>query len=251
MKLVSWNVNGIRAILKKNFLSYVASENPDILCLQETKARQEQVEAILPEYKHQFWNAAERPGYSGTAIFSKQKPIEVNLGIGIKEHDTEGRVITLELPKFFLVNVYTPNSGNELKRLDYRQTWDKAFAKYVAGLQKTKPVVTCGDFNVAHEEIDLARPDENHLSAGFTDQERDGFRNLLKIGLIDSFRHQYPGRENAYSWWSYRTAARERNIGWRIDYFCCSQALQKQIKDAFICAQVLGSDHCPVGLLLL
>jgi exodeoxyribonuclease III len=250
MKLISWNVNGIRAILKKNFLSYVEQEAPDILCLQETKAHPEQVDAILHEYKHQFWNSAVKKGYSGTLVFTKKKPIEVNLGIGVKEHDTEGRVITLEFPKWFLVNVYTPNSGSELKRLEYRQGWDKAFRKYLKHLEKSKPVITCGDLNVAHEDIDLARPKDNHFSAGFTDEERDGIRALLKAGFVDSFREKNPDKKDCYSWWSYRTMARERNIGWRIDYFLYSEALKKSVKDAFIRDDVWGSDHCPVGIII-
>lgn len=248
MKLVSWNVNGIRAVLKKNFLDYVSEEKPDILCLQETKAHPEQVNLKLDTHPHHYWNSAERKGYSGTAIFSKHKPISAKLGIGVPAHDTEGRVITLEFPRWFLVNVYTPNSGDGLKRLKYRQEWDLAFCKYLAKLQKIKPVITCGDFNVAHEEMDLARPDDNHFNPGFTDEERGGFKKLLQIGLIDSFRDQNPKKAEAYSWWSYRTFARERNIGWRIDYFCYSDVLKKKIGRAFIRSDIHGSDHCPVGL---
>jgi len=249
MKLISWNVNGIRAILKKNFMQDIARLNPDILCLQETKAHPEQVDIELTSYPHFFWNSAEKKGYSGTAIFSKVEPLSVHYGIGMAEHDKEGRVITVEFEKYLLVNVYTPNSGDALKRLTYRQQWDKDFLKYLKKLEKKKPVIVCGDLNVAHQEIDLARPDGNHFNAGFTDEERAGFDNLVKAGFVDSFRavNQEP---NHYSWWSYRTRARERNIGWRIDYFCFSKSLQTQLKDASIHDDVIGSDHCPVELIL-
>ncbi len=247
MKIVSWNVNGIRAILKKNFLKDVAKLAPDILCIQETKAHPDQVDLELADYAHHYWNAAERKGYSGTAVFSKVKPKRVSYGIGVKAHDQEGRVITLEFPNYHLVNVYTPNSGDGLRRLAYRQTWDKAFLRYAKKLDAEKPVIICGDLNVAHEEIDLARPNGNHFNAGFTDEERDGFRKLLAAQFIDTFRELYkdPGH---YSWWSYRTRARERNIGWRIDYVCMSAALRPKLRDATIHANIKGSDHCPVGL---
>jgi exodeoxyribonuclease III len=247
-KIISWNVNGIRAILKKNFLDYLTAEDPDILCIQEIKARQEQVELSLEGY-HAFWNSAERPGYSGTLTLSKIKPVEHSYGINSPKHDQEGRVISVEFPTYILVNVYTPNSGSELKRLTYRQEWDTAFKDYVSELAQKKPVLICGDLNVAHNEIDLARPDDNHFNAGFTDEEREGFNNLLDAGFIDTFRvfNQEPGQ---YSWWSYRTRARERGIGWRIDYFCASQDLKKKIKESFIREDIMGSDHCPVGVIV-
>lgn len=250
MKLISWNVNGIRAILKKNFLSYVQEEDPDILCVQETKAHPEQVDITLASYPHHFWNAAERKGYSGTAIFSKHEPLAAFYGIGILKHDQEGRVITLEYPKYYLVNVYVPNSGDGLRRLAYRQEWDSDLRKYLEKLQRKKPVIVCGDLNVAYAEIDLARPDDNHHNAGFTDEERAGLATHFKAGFIDSFRVLHPGEPGHYSWWSFRTRARERNIGWRIDYFLVSEPLKKQLKTAFIRDQVLGSDHCPVGVVL-
>lgn len=247
VKLISWNVNGIRAMLKKGHLKDVEKLDPDILCLQETKAHPEQVDVELVQYPHHFWNAAEKKGYSGTAVFSKLKPLHVSYGVGDHTHDKEGRVITLEFPKFYLVNVYTPNAGEGLKRLKYRMAWDEVFRKYVAKLNKKKPVVMCGDFNVAHQEIDLARPDSNHQNAGFTDEEREGFAKLLESGFIDSFRSLHP-KKIAYSWWSYRTRARERNIGWRIDYFCLSRTWQRKLTSALIYPQILGSDHCPVGI---
>lgn len=247
MKLISWNVNGIRAMLKKGHLKDVERLDPDILCLQETKAHPEQVDIELVQFPHHFWNAAEKKGYSGTAVFSKVKPLKVSYGMGDHAHDQEGRVITLELPKFYLVNVYTPNAGEGLRRLKYRMEWDVAFRKYVRKLNKKKPVVMCGDLNVAHQEIDLARPESNHQNAGFTDEEREGFSKLLEAGFVDSFRALHP-KKVAYSWWSYRTRARERDIGWRIDYFCLSQRLRSKIREANIHPQVMGSDHCPVGL---
>ncbi|MFC4994924.1 exodeoxyribonuclease III [Rubritalea tangerina] len=251
MKLISWNVNGIRAVLKKGFAEWFADIQPDILCLQETKARAEQVELPL-EFAgyHQFWNAAEKAGYSGTLILSKDKPISVTNGIGIEEHDTEGRVITAEYPDFYLVTVYTPNAQNELKRLDYRMQWDKDFLAYCKDLESTKPVIFCGDLNVAHQEIDLARPKANRKSAGFSDQERAGFDNIVEAGFIDTFRHFHPDTEGAYSWWSYRAGARGKNVGWRIDYFCTSASLTPQLASAEILSDVLGSDHCPVTLTL-
>lgn len=249
MKLISWNVNGIRAMLRKGHLAEIEALDPDIFCVQETKAHPDQVDIEFSQYPHHYWNAAEKKGYSGTAIFSKQKPKHVEYDIGIAKHDKEGRVITLEFPKFYLVNVYTPNAGEGLKRLAYRQGWDEAFRKYVKKLDKKKPVVICGDLNVAHKEIDIARPDDNHMSAGFTDEERAGFTKFLDAGFLDTFRevNQEPDQ---YTWWSYRTRARERNIGWRIDYFCISKAFRRRMKDATIYPKILGSDHCPIGLIL-
>ena len=253
MKLTSWNVNGLRAILKKNFTEFVTSHNPDILCLQETKARPEQVELPLElaGYRN-YWNSAQKPGYSGTAIFTKHEPLDVRLGIGSKkaaEGDREGRVITLEFPDHFLVTVYTPNAKNELARLSYRMEWDTAFREFLKSLESEgKPVIASGDLNVAHQEIDLARPDSNHKSAGFSPEERAGFSQLLDAGFIDTFRHFHPKKSEAYSWWSYRGGARARNVGWRIDYWLVSEALRNNLRSAEINADVLGSDHCPVTL---
>lgn len=246
MKLISWNVNGIRAILKKGFLEFLKKHDPDVLCLQEIKARPEQVNLEVAGYEA-LWNPAERPGYSGTLILSKVAPLNVSYGIGSPEHDQEGRVITAEFPRSCLVNVYTPNAGDELQRLTYRQVWDQEFLKYLKKLESRKPVIVCGDLNVAHEEIDLARPKENRGHAGFTDEERTGIRNLLAAGFLDTFRefHQEGGQ---YTWWTYRAGARERNIGWRIDYFCISKEIRPLLQDAFIQPEVMGSDHCPVGI---
>lgn len=247
MKLISWNVNGIRAVLKKNFTEFVTEHQPDALCLQETKARAEQVDLPLEMGGyHAYWNAAEKPGYSGTAIFSKSAPLNVHYGIGIDEHDTEGRVITAEYGDFYLVTVYTPNSQNELRRLPYRQRWDADFLAYCKDLEKTKPVIFCGDLNVAHQEIDLARPKQNRKNAGFSDEERANFDNIIQADFVDSFRHFYPDKTEAYSWWSYRAGARGKNIGWRLDYFCLSKPFIKRLKSAEILSDVLGSDHCPV-----
>jgi len=249
MRLISWNVNGIRAVIKKNFAEFLTDHQPDILCLQETKARSEQVDLPLEMAGyHTFWNSAEKPGYSGTAIFTKQEPLNVTNGMGIDEHDTEGRVITAEFPDYFLVTVYTPNSKNELLRLPYRQRWDADFLAYCKHLEQTKPVIFCGDLNVCHQEIDLARPKQNRRSAGFSDEERAGFDNIVGLGFVDSFRHFYPDTTEAYSWWSYRAGARAKNIGWRLDYFCVSQSLMDRITKAEILSDVLGSDHCPVVL---
>lgn len=246
---MSWNVNGIRATLSKGLAEQMDALAPDILCLQETKARPEQVkDAWLAAWPHQTWNSAQKAGYSGTLILSKIVPLSSRLGIGMEEHDKEGRVVTLEFEKFYLVNCYTPNSQNELARLPYRQLWDKAFREYLCDLKASKPVVVCGDLNVAHEEIDLARPKANHFSAGFSDEERAGFSQLLASGFVDSFRHLYPTQEAAYSWWSYRGGARARNVGWRIDYFCLSLDITDTLKEAKIHADVLGSDHCPVSV---
>ena len=250
MKLISWNVNGLRAVLKKNFTEFVLEHDPDVLCLQETKARPEQVELPL-ELGHYrtYWNSAEKAGYSGTAIFTKTKPLSERYGMGLEEHDKEGRVITLEYENYFVVTVYTPNSKNELLRLPYRMEWDVAFREYLKALEaEGKPVMMCGDLNVAHENIDLARPKTNHFSAGFSDQERDGYRELLKAGFVDTFRHFHPEKEGAYSWWSYRAGARGNNVGWRIDYWCVSPELVPKMTAAEINADVLGSDHCPVTL---
>ncbi len=249
MKIVSWNVNGIRAVAKKNFFKDMKMMSPDILCLQETKAQDDQVaEALTPVSDYFIYsNSAEKKGYSGTAILSRTEPISVSRDIGIAEHDTEGRVLCLEYPTFYLVDVYVPNSGNELKRLEYRQTWDLAFFNYLKKLETDKPVIVCGDFNVAHKAIDLARPKPNYnKSAGFMQEEIDGMDRYTQEGLVDSFRHFYPDKTDSYSWWSYRAGARERNVGWRIDYFLVSSVILPSIKNADILNSVLGSDHCPV-----
>ncbi|WP_048627257.1 exodeoxyribonuclease III [Listeria ivanovii] len=247
MKLISWNVNGLRAAVKKGFLEYFESVDADIFCLQETKLQAGQIDLDLPEYKD-YWNYAVKKGYSGTAIFTKIEPISVRYGLDIPEHDTEGRVITLEFEKFFMITVYTPNSQAELKRLDYRMTFEDAILTYVKKLDETKPVVLCGDLNVAHEEIDLKNPKTNRKNAGFSDEERAKFTTFLEAGFVDSFRYFYPDLEGAYSWWSYRMNARARNTGWRIDYFVVSERLKDNLVDAKIHLDVLGSDHCPVEL---
>lgn len=248
MKIISWNVNGIRAILKKGFLDFVEKENPDILCLQETKAHPDQVDDMLDDYTHHFWNSAEKKGYSGTAIFSKIKPLSVHYGKDRESHKGEGRIITLEFEKFFLVNVYTPNSGDGLRRLDYRQGWDERFSAYLKELEKKKTVILCGDLNVAHTDIDLSNPKSNYnKTAGYTQTEIDGLQRYLDNGMVDSFRlfNKEPGM---YSYWSYRFNCRAKNIGWRIDYFLASRKISENIKDSFILSKVLGSDHCPVGI---
>ena len=249
MKMVSWNVNGIRAVLKKGFLDQLEAFDADIVCLQETKAMPEQVaEVEWPRTFHQFWNAAEKKGYSGTVVFTKEEPLDVTLGIGVPKHDREGRVINVEYDDFFLVNVYTPNSQNELARLDYRiQEWDLMFRRHIKRLNKTKPVIFCGDLNVAHEEIDLARPKNNTKNAGFTPEERASFGKHLKAGFLDTFR-EFESGGGHYSWWSYRAGARQKNIGWRIDYFCAAESLRDRLKGASILPEVGGSDHCPVVL---
>lgn len=247
MRMISWNVNGIRANLNKGFMDYFKELDADIFCLQETKMQVGQIEIELEGY-HQYWNAAEKKGYSGTAIFSKTKALKDSYGIGIEEHDKEGRVITLEYDDFYLVNVYTPNSKTGLERLDYRMIWEDEFRKYLKSLEETKPVVVCGDLNVAHKEIDLKNPETNRKSAGFTDEERAKMTELLDSGFIDTFRHFYPEQEGAYTWWSYITKARERNAGWRIDYFLASEGLKDRLVNASIHDQIMGSDHCPVGL---
>ncbi len=249
MKLLSWNVNGLRSVIKKEiFLPFVASENPDMLCLQETKAMQEQVPLDLPGY-YPFWNSADKKGYSGTLILTKQKPLSVAYGMGIDEHDHEGRIITAEYDDFFLVNVYTPNSKRELERLPYRQIWDAEFLKHLKKLEKKKPVVVCGDLNVAHEEIDLYHPDTNHRTHGFTDEERAGFTNFVKAGFMDTFR-EFVKEGGHYTWWNVITNSRPKNIGWRIDYFLISKALRPRLQKAWILPEVVGSDHCPVGIVL-
>lgn len=252
MKILSWNVNGIRAIIGKGFAEFVLTENPDILCLQETKARPEQVKLpdALDAY-HTFWSSAEKPGYSGVAVFSKVKPIHVAEGLGIAEHDREGRVLTAEFDDFILINVYTPNAQDELRRLPYRLEWDAAFRAHVVKQALRKPVIFCGDLNVAHQEIDLARPRENRKNPGFSDEERSSFSELLNAGFTDTFRHLHPNEMNAYSWWSYRAGARQKNIGWRIDYVGTSRHWINQVDSAFILPLVMGSDHCPVGITLL
>ncbi len=247
MRMISWNVNGIRANLNKGFMDYFKELDADIFCLQETKMQVGQIEIELEGY-HQYWNAAEKKGYSGTAIFSKTKALKDSYGIGIEEHDKEGRVITLEYDDFYLVNVYTPNSKTGLERLDYRMIWEDEFRKYLKSLEETKPVVVCGDLNVAHKEIDLKNPETNRKSAGFTDEERAKMTELLDSGFIDTFRHFYPEQEGAYTWWSYITKARERNAGWRIDYFLASEGLKDRLVNASIHDQIMGSDHCPVEL---
>ena len=249
MKLISWNVNGIRACVGKNFMEFFNEVDADIFCLQETKLQANQIDLQLEGY-HQFWNYAIKKGYSGTAVFTKQEPLNVFYGIGIEEHDKEGRVITLEFEDFHLVTVYTPNSQNELKRLDYRMKWEDDFRSYLKGLDDKKPVIVCGDLNVAHKEIDLKNPKTNRKNAGFTDEERQKFTQLLDSGFIDTFRYFYPNEENIYSWWSYRFKAREKNAGWRIDYFCASEKLKYRLVSAKIHTEVLGSDHCPVELVI-
>ena len=249
MKLISWNVNGLRACMGKGFMDFFTAVDADAVCLQETKMQAGQLTLELPGYE-QYWNYAEKKGYSGTAIFTRVPPRSVRYGLGIPEHDTEGRVIALELENCWLVTVYTPNSQDGLKRLPYRMEWEDAFRAYLTELDKTKPVIVCGDMNVAHEEIDLKNPDTNHQSAGFSDEERGKLTELLSAGFTDSFRYLYPDKRDAYSWWSYRTAARKRNAGWRIDYFLLSDRLRESLTDAFILSEVEGSDHCPVGVTL-
>lgn len=247
MKLVSWNVNGIRACVQKGFLDFFNEVDADIFCIQESKMQEGQLELDLEGY-YQYWNYAEKKGYSGTAIFTKQEPLSVQYGIGVDEHDHEGRVITLEFEDFYMVTVYTPNSQDELRRLDYRMQWETDFLAYLKKLEEKKGVIFCGDLNVAHKEIDLKNPKTNRRSAGFTDEERGKFTEVLDAGFVDTFRHFYPELEGAYSWWSYRMNARARNAGWRIDYFCVSECLKDRLSDAKILAEVMGSDHCPVQL---
>ncbi len=249
MKFISWNVNGLRACVGKGFLDFFKEADADIFCLQETKLQEGQIDLELPGY-HQYWNYAEKKGYSETAIFSKEEASQVTCGIGVEEHDHEGRVITLEYSDFYFVTVYTPNSQNELARLDYRMKWEDDFLAYLKKLEETKPVIFCGDLNVAHKEIDLKNPKSNRKNAGFTDEERGKFTALVDAGFIDTFRYFYPDLEGVYSWWSYRFSARAKNAGWRIDYFLTSASLKDRLQDAFIYTEVMGSDHCPVGLLI-
>ena len=247
MKLISWNVNGIRACVQKGFLDFFKEVDADIFCIQESKMQEGQLELELEGY-HQYWNYAEKKGYSGTAIFTKQEPISVQYGIGIEEHDHEGRVITLEFEDFYMVTVYTPNSQDELKRLNYRMQWETDFLAYLKKLEEKKGVIFCGDLNVAHQEIDLKNPKTNRKNAGFTDEEREKFGEVLKAGFIDTFRYFYPDVKDVYSWWSYRFSARAKNAGWRIDYFCVSECLKDRLVDAKILTDIMGSDHCPVEL---
>ncbi len=245
MKLISWNVNGLRACMGKGFMEFVQNEQPDMLCLQETKMQQGQADIPLDGY-HEYWNSAEKKGYSGVALFTKTEPQSVSYGIGIDAHDHEGRVITADYDEFYLVTVYTPNAQDGLKRLDYRMEWEDAFRNYLQRLDTQKPVIVCGDMNVAHKEIDLKNPRTNRRNAGFTDEEREKMTELLGAGFTDTFRHFYPDAEGIYSWWSYRFKAREKNAGWRIDYFLASNRFMPRVKDAKILTGVLGSDHCPV-----
>ena len=247
MKLISWNVNGLRAVWQKGFPDFFKEVDADIFCLQETKMQEGQLDVNFDGY-YQYFNSAVKKGYSGTAMFTKNKPLAIKYDIGIEEHDQEGRVITLEFENFYMVNVYTPNSKSELERLEYRQKWEDDFRTYLLNLDKQKPVILCGDLNVAHQEIDLKNPKTNRRSAGFTDEEREKMTELLEAGFTDTFRYLYPTKENAYTWWSYRMRAREKNVGWRIDYFIVSKRLQPNIKEAKILSEVMGSDHCPVEL---
>ena len=249
MKFISWNVNGLRACVGKGFLDFFKEADADIFCIQESKLQEGQIDLDLPGY-HQYWNYAEKKGYSGTAIFAKQEPLSVSYGIGMEEHDHEGRVITLEYPDFYFITVYTPNSQNELARLDYRMKWEEDFLSYLKKLEEHKPVIFCGDLNVAHQEIDLKNPKSNRKNAGFTDEERGKFTTLIQNGFVDTFRYFYPDQEGIYSWWSYRFSARAKNAGWRIDYFMVSEALKDRLQDAKIYTEVTGSDHCPVGLFM-
>ncbi len=248
-KLISWNVNGLRACVQKGFMDFFDQADADIFCLQETKLQEGQFTWPREQY-HDYWNYAEKKGYSGTAVFSKSEPLSVSRGIDIEEHDHEGRVLTLEYPDFYLVNVYTPNSQRDLLRLDYRMNWEDAFRAYLLQLKTHKPVIVCGDMNVAHQDIDLKNPKTNHHNAGFTDEERNKFSQLLASGFVDTFRHFYPDLTGAYSWWSYMFHAREKNAGWRIDYFLVSEELNPRLQDARIRSDIYGSDHCPVELIL-
>lgn len=247
MKLISWNVNGLRACMEKGFMDFFNQVDADVFCIQESKLQAGQIELDLPGY-YQYWNYAEKKGYSGTALFCKEEPLGVTYGIGVEEHDKEGRVITAEFADFYVVTVYTPNSKRELERLSYRMEWEAAFLAYLKGLEQKKPVIFCGDLNVAHKEIDLKNPKSNHHNAGFTDEERACFDTLLENGFVDTFRYFYPDREGIYSWWSYMFKAREKNAGWRIDYFVVSESLKDRLSGAAIHTEVMGSDHCPVEL---
>ena len=249
MKLISWNVNGLRACMDNGFMDFFKEMDADVFCLQETKLQAGQIEMDLPGY-HQYWNYAEKKGYSGTAMFTKKEPLNVTYGIGVEEHDHEGRVITAEFEEYYVVTVYTPNSQRELARLDYRMTWEEAFLNYIKSLDAKKPVIFCGDLNVAHKEIDLKNPKTNHKNAGFTDEERACFSKVLENGFVDTFRYFYPEMKDIYSWWSYMFQARAKNAGWRIDYFVTSERLNEKLEDAKIHTTVIGSDHCPVELTL-
>ncbi|SFG13583.1 exodeoxyribonuclease III [Oribacterium sp. WCC10] len=246
-KMISWNVNGLRAVMGKNFMEEFQKLDADIFCLQETKLQEGQIELDLPGY-HQYWNYAEKKGYSGTALFTREEPLSVSYGIGIEEHDKEGRVITAEFPEYYVLTVYVPNSQGELKRLPYRMEWEDAWREYINRLNEKKPVIYCGDLNVAHEEIDIKNPSTNHHNAGFTDEERAKFSRLLDSGYVDSFRLLHPDAVDEYSWWSYRMKARERNVGWRIDYFVVSEKIKDRIKSSDIHQEIMGSDHCPIEL---
>lgn len=248
-KLISWNVNGLRACVGKGFLDFFQAVDADVFCIQESKLQEGQIELDLPGY-HQYWNYARKKGYSGTAVFTREEPISVAYGIGMEEHDTEGRVITAEFPEYYVVTCYTPNSQDGLARLDYRRKWEDDFLSYLKGLEKNKPVIFCGDLNVAHKEIDLKNPKTNRKNAGFTDEERGKFTDLLSAGFIDTFRYFYPDMEGIYSWWSYRFSARAKNAGWRIDYFCVSESLKDRLVSASIHTDIMGSDHCPVELVV-
>ena len=251
MKLVSWNVNGLRAVINKGFEEFFKEADADIFCIQETKMQEDQIDDKIREiFKgyNTYWNSAEKKGYSGTAIITKNIPLNIKFGIGIEEHDKEGRVITLEFDKFYMVNCYTPNSKRELERLDYRMVWEDAFRNYLLELNKKKPVIVCGDLNVAHKEIDLKNPKNNRKNAGFTDEEREKMSELLNAGFTDTFRYLYPDKTDTYTWWSYMFKAREKNAGWRIDYFIVSNSIKDKIKESYIYSEVMGSDHCPVGL---
>lgn len=249
MKLISWNVNGLRAAIGKGFMDTFAQLDADAFCLNETKLQPGQIELDLPSY-HQYWNSAEKKGYSGVAVFTRQEPLSVRYGIGVDEFDHEGRVLTLEMPQFYLVSCYTPNSQDGLKRLEYRMRWEDAFLSYLKSLEREKPVVLCGDLNVAHQEIDIKNPKSNRMNAGFTDQEREKMTRLLNAGFVDTFRALHPDETGAYSWWSYRFHARENNAGWRIDYFIVSESLREHVREAAIHPEIFGSDHCPVELVL-
>ena len=249
MKLISWNVNGLRAAMGKGFMDTFAQLDADAFCLNETKLQPGQIELDLPGY-HQYWNSAEKKGYSGVAVFPRQEPLSVRYGIGVDEFDHEGRVLTLEMPQFYLVSCYTPNSQDGLKRLEYRMRWEDAFLSYLKSLEREKPVVLCGDLNVAHQEIDIKNPKSNRMNAGFTDQEREKMTRLLNAGFVDTFRALHPDETGAYSWWSYRFHARENNAGWRIDYFIVSESLREHVREAAIHPEIFGSDHCPVELVL-
>ena len=249
MKLISWNVNGLRAAIGKGFMDTFAQLDADAFCLNETKLQPGQIELDLPGY-HQYWNSAEKKGYSGVAVFTRQEPLSVRYGIGVDEFDHEGRVLTLEMPQFYLVSCYTPNSQDGLKRLEYRMRWEDAFLSYLKSLEREKPVVLCGDLNVAHQEIDIKNPKSNRMNAGFTDQEREKMTRLLNVGFVDTFRALHPDETGAYSWWSYRFHARENNAGWRIDYFIVSESLREHVREAASHPEIFGSDHCPVELVL-